>query len=471
MKTTMSRILQEFEFNRDGHVLQIGYGSGELTEFLVERFQSVICLEPDRETALHARKCTKHIDKVSIVSASQLDIADRENFDFIFSFGTTEYLIGNTGTDGNSWKDAVSKMAHMLKPDGILIMAMQKGSMGYMEIKEHLAQNFSEVRWYYPFPDLCSPSLVLSGELFCKAEIGELVGGSLPVDRRYGYRKWSDPSSEMTVQDDHELFHVADDILLVAGKKTTSQVTADWLGIMFANKRIPALQTVTKIYEDDAGSLRVQKSPRFCSGSVHAGKIILHPIDSAWINGITLHHQLLLSCRDQQASLGEIFSPCRVWIDKIRDLCIGESENLWLEGRYIDNIWKNCIIVDSHCRFFDDEWEWVDRIPLRLFVIRSLVYFLFDVKGLNDKGSAFASKTMWGLCVDIARGFGISLNKRDAAAFIRLESDLQKTVTGTPRIKTAIFLMHFLISKTSKNLLLPGWFHNMICKRRAQGRR
>jgi len=417
LNLSADQLLQCFEFDSNSDVLQIGCCNAELTRFLGEYFQSVVCLEQDTT-----------LEKL---------------FDIIFCIGSIEHFCDNAGKDEDSLRKAFMKASELLKQDGVCVFALNVNPLGHKRIKEILEQQFREVRYYYPFPDYRMPARILSEKLLGRAGLEELVSGHLP-----GGNKSPEATSVMVENGyDHDLSQIAETMLVIAGKKSTQSVRADWLGIMYANQRIQILQTVTKIYEDNKGLLRVKKEPRYGKGPVHMKKLTLHPLDSPWIDGISLHQQMLVISSGQNLTLKDIFSPCQIWIDTIRDLCVKEGEDLWIDGRYIDTIWKNCIIADSQCRFFDNEWEWYKKIPFKSFFIRALMYFLSDVKLLDVPAHSLSFKPIWLLCIDIADIFDIRLNIKDFIGFIRLEGELQKIVTDTPKIKTTASLLNMLVSK------------------------
>jgi len=457
-----SQLLQGFLFDKSSHVLQIGPCDGELTRYLGEYFQSVVCLEPDTDSASKSQSYEKHMENVSVICAPFQGTTFRETFDIIFSIGSID-CCNNGNMDDGSLRKAFMSASELLKPDGVFILAINAQHLGYKRIKELLAQQFHDIRYYYPIPEFSAPACILSEELLNRARLDELVAGFLSKGNIL-----SDESPAMADSDDEQgLFRMIDTLFVVAGKQSTQSVRADWLAIMYAKQRIPSLQTVTRIYEDDNGALRVNKTPRYHTGPVHLSKLTLHPLDSPWIDGISLHQQILMNCSEQGMTLEDIFSPCKIWIDTMRDLCVTKGEDLWIDGRYIDSIWKNCMIVDSQCRFFDYEWEWNESIPFRPFLIRALMYFLSDAKLLDAPASSINFKPVWRLCVDIAGMFGIRLQIRDFAACIALEGELQKIVTNTPRIKTDISLVLFLVSIVSAGKW-PEWRSGLGLKTRKQ---
>jgi len=483
LNTRRIQLLKGFQYNRNGNILEIGCGCGAITRFLGERFDSVISIEGSMNRAQLARKRTKDMDNVSILCAPFQDISFKIKFDIVFCIGGLEYAGTHIHSD-DPYQDILNECSNILTPDGVLVLALENQfglkyffssredhtglkfeglegyprsgnrvkTFGYKEIKDRLLVNFNDIQFYFPYPDYKIPSAVISEQLFEKAGVAELIGGFSPRDY------WGDMKSPvdlklmlMELEKNKKLAFFADSFLIHAAKQTNKSIRTDWLGIMYSDKRIPKLQMVTKIVEDEKGSLFVDKYSPNTKGNVQKDKLILHPGKYPWLEGVSLHMQVLRQCKDQNASLEDIFSLCAVWVNAMRKHCVSIKGKLWLDGKYIDDIWQNCIIQGSQCCFFDNEWEWKDKIPLNVFLIRSLVYFLGDVLRLNNPGPALCKKNMLILCNDIAGIWGIALQYKDFIKFIKFESEFQRTVIGTKKINTALSLCRFFLKMKFKD--------------------
>ena len=297
--------------------------------------------------------------------------------------------------------------------------------------------------------------------------MAELIGGLLPRDY---WGDWESPVDLklvlMEVEKNRKLAFFADSFLIHAAKQPIKSIRRDWLGILYSDKRIPQLQMVTKIVEDKRGSLLVDKDSPSMGKIVQKEKLILHQGKYPWLEGVSLHMHLLRHCKDQNASLEDIFSICAVWIDEMWKHCVCIREEMWLDGRYIDNIWKNCIVKDNRCFFFDNEWEWNQNIPFNVFLIRSIVYFLGDVLRQNNSGPALIRKNMLTLCKGIAEILGVQLKYKDFINFMIFESGLQRTVFGKKNISTVVsFSYFFLKMKFQSKRFLEGMYLKKILLR------
>ena len=477
LSTRRAQLLKGFQYNRNGNILEIGCGCGAITRFLGERFDSIISIEGSMNRAQLARKRTKDMDNVSILCAPFQDISFKKKFDIVFCIGVLEYA-GTYVDSDDPYQDILNECSNILKPDGVLVLALENQfglkyffssredhtglkleglegyprsgnrvrTFGYKEIKDRLLVNFNDIHFYFPYPDYKIPSGVISEQLFEKASVAELIGGFPPRDY------WGDRKSPvdlklilMELEKNKKLAFFADSFLIHAAKQPIKSIRTDWLGIMYSDKRIPKLQMVTKIVEDEKGSLFVDKYSPNTRGIVRKDKLNLHPGKYPWLEGVSLHMQILRQCKDQNASLEDIFALGAVWVDEMRKHCVCIKEELWLDGRYIDDIWQNCIIRGNECYFFDNEWEWENKIPFNVFLIRSLVYFLGDVLRLNNPGPALTKKNMLILCNDIVGIWGVSLQYKDFIKFIKFESEFQRIVIGTKKIDTALSLCHFFL--------------------------
>jgi len=478
-----SQLLKGFTYNREGNILEIGCGCGAITRFLGERFDSVISIEKNMILAQLARKRTKGMNNVSILCSPFQDISFKIKFDIIFCIGMLEYAgIYLDGVD--PYQEFLSACSRILKPEGVLVLALEneyglkyvlpgkephsglrlKGmkkssrdgseekAYGYQEIKDRLLVDFQHIHFYFPYPDYRLPSCILSEQLLEKTNVAELIGGFAPSDY------WGDKRSSvdmkllvMELQKNKEIEYLADSFLIHASKQPIKSIRSDWLGIIYSDKRVPSLQTETKIVEDEKGSLTVMKSPKI-KKIEHKENLILHPGKYPWLEGMSLHIQILKLCKDQKATLREIFTLCLVWINEMKRQCFSTKGTLWLDGRYIDNIWRNCIVRDNKCYFFDNEWEWNKPILFNVFLIRSIVYFLGDVMLLTNPGPAIAQKNMLVLCNNIARILGVTLTYKDYIQFVIFESKFQRIVLETKQRSTALSLCKFFLRLRFRNV-------------------
>lgn len=204
-------ILIPLRIGQRHHVLEVGAGSGPLTRYLGERAGRVVALERDAERARSAAKRCAGLAGVEVRVGSLEALEAGERFDLIVLAAATE-LLGGTAGQGSGLLELVRSR---LREQGALVVAIEnqfglKYLLGYAEDRLGLplvglegypgrpasrtyarrtlssmlaAAGLEAQRWLYPFPDHRLPRVILSDELFERANAPELAGAlvRLPI--------------------------------------------------------------------------------------------------------------------------------------------------------------------------------------------------------------------------------------------------------------------------------------------------
>jgi len=192
-------ILKPIKFGDEDIVLELGGGTGILTEFIAEKVNKIISIEG---TAIRAKAISErcsYFENVEVIIAdflklNLLEIFGKEVFDKITLIGVLEYIPKYSNENSNEAIMRVLAICKMLlKPKGELIIAIEnkiglKYILGWEE--DHLgipyygAQSmyksedvetfsrkelmtileeacFKNVQFYYPFPDYKLPSVII----------------------------------------------------------------------------------------------------------------------------------------------------------------------------------------------------------------------------------------------------------------------------------------------------------------------
>lgn len=187
-------ILNWYPFDEDASVLEIGCGMGALTCVLCEKCKRVTAVEMSEKRATATLLRCREYDNLEIIVGNLNDIEFGEKFDYITLIGVFEYQGTYTDTD-NPYHDFLVKIRSLLKPDGILLIAIENqygfkywcgaredhtaipfdGINGYKyssrdvrtfskDALEKLIKGsgFEETFFYYPMPDYKLPSVIYS---------------------------------------------------------------------------------------------------------------------------------------------------------------------------------------------------------------------------------------------------------------------------------------------------------------------
>ena len=118
-------IINWYPFKKDASCLEIGGGCGAITGALCDSLNEVKVVELSKRRATINFERHKDYDNLEIFVANLNDIEFEEKFDYITLNGVLEYAGSFTKTD-EPYKDFLKQIKKYLKPDGKLIIAIEK---------------------------------------------------------------------------------------------------------------------------------------------------------------------------------------------------------------------------------------------------------------------------------------------------------------------------------------------------------
>lgn len=459
-----AQLLRGFNFDRSKKVLEVGCGCGAITRFLGETFDNVTAIEGSIARAGIARMRTKELDNVSIVCAPFQEIKFKEKFDIIFCIGVFEY--------SNMFVDAADPYDHILKyfneilnPGGEVVIAIENQfglkyfssstedhsavmfdgiegytrfanknarTFGYTELTSLLKKHFNSVDYYFPFPDYKMPSCLVSEEFLNKASVSELIGGFQQTNYLEQPKPLFDEKLTLSELDKNKMLSFfSNSFLVFAGKDKELSSRMLELGRAYSYGRLEKYQTLTVFKEEDN---QIVADKKLVSGDkiVKNEFITLHECKSTWINGKSLHSEMLRHVKKRGLSINELFSPAKIWVEKLRLLSYEQNGKQLLEGKYIDCIWKNSFINHGKCEFIDLEWEWNKPININRLLIKSIIEFLNDIADMIDVNPILKGHSKKALAIKIGKSLGFVLSESDFEEFYQSEHDFTKVVYGQP---------------------------------------
>lgn len=214
MSHIRQNIIDWFPFQKEGEVLEIGSGCGAITGALARRVKEVTCIELSKKRSLINANRNRNYDNINICVGNFADIEKSldKKFDYITLIGVFEYAEGYIGTD-EPYTEFLRLIGSHLKPQGKLIIAIEnrlglkywagcrEDHVGtYFEGLENYPNTsgvhtfskpeledifkeagFSNVDFYYPYPDYKLPMTIYSDEYLPKK--GELNKNIWNFDR------------------------------------------------------------------------------------------------------------------------------------------------------------------------------------------------------------------------------------------------------------------------------------------------
>ena len=188
-------ILEWYNFDPEGTVLEIGSGCGAISGLLCEKCKRVVGIDLSQKRSLINATKNRKFDNLEIMVGNFEDIKLDEKFDYVTLIGVLEYSIYYIN-DEKPFETMLERAKSYLKPDGKLIIAIEnKYGMKYWAgaTEDHTGGMFDGIQnykgvdrvrtfsrgklesmminagfnqndFYYPIPDYKMPSVIYSDE-------------------------------------------------------------------------------------------------------------------------------------------------------------------------------------------------------------------------------------------------------------------------------------------------------------------
>lgn len=450
-------------FNFSGlNVLEVGAGMGAVSRLLAERAKHLTIIEgtESRFGALNAR--LRDLDNWTGQVGNLIDVDLEKKFDVVVVVGVLEYaelfIPSDETTNQNPFERFVAKCKSFLKPEGVLILAIENriglkywagitedhlgtqfdGICGYADTptaktfsQKELAALFRNVgfscfKWYYPFPDYKIPSLIITSELVQRAPNAAATLAATKHARDYVSPKikrlFPDTLALKGITDAGLLEAFSNSFLVLSCQQEDSPVLQTlterqqngecaWY---YSNRRVLPVETIFKL---DDSELLVSKTPLKANAETPStfskGNLTISWQQSQ--NMPFIEGTQFLEAWYRKGYFGDINSP-KTLLQKF----IGWSLQHWdsqsprhqMPGEAIDAVATNAVVLEEGFALFDLEWQSQASIPASWFVLRNLIC-------LSPHRSVLISQqntTLHDWYVELCKDFGINAD---------LENDLK----------------------------------------------
>lgn len=286
-------ILEWYDFNPKGSLLEIGAGCGAVTGLFCSKVERVVAIDLSKRRSMVNATRNEEYNNLTIMLGNFEDIKIEEKFDYVTLVGVFEYSIYYISSD-DPFGDMLKKAKSFLKPGGKLIIAIEnKYGMKYFAgaTEDHSGrmfdgiENYAEVDrvrtfsrrtlekmltkagfekndFYYPMPDYKLPSEIYSDKHM--PSFGSIRNACVSYDRdRYELideRLFADAACE-----DDMFADLANSFLIIShnpGTEETKAVDAaleDTEYAKYNRLRAPEYQISTRIYTDASGKRVAEK--------------------------------------------------------------------------------------------------------------------------------------------------------------------------------------------------------------------
>ena len=186
-------ILEWYDFKKEETLLEVGAGCGAISGLFAEKLSKVVAVEISKRRAIINAYRNKNNNNLEILVGNLNNMEIKEKFDYISLIGVLEYSRGFTKSNQPEI-DFLKKLKMYLKPNGKIIIAIENkfglkywagakedhtaklfdGLQGYLDTDtiatysktelENMLTNtgFSNLKFYYPFPDYKMPETIYS---------------------------------------------------------------------------------------------------------------------------------------------------------------------------------------------------------------------------------------------------------------------------------------------------------------------
>ena len=172
--------------------------------------------------------------------------------------------------------------------------------------------------------------------------------------------------------------------------------------------------------------------------------------DSLWLPSQSLLTQVVLRAHSHQRVLEDIFEPCKIWLEFLKNKADFQNQVYWLEGTHIDSLWSNAYLVDGQCEIIDKEWVWDEKIRMNVVVIRAIYDFFSRIERTSLYSRALSIRNGRSMIKDIASNLGVQLENIDFDEFSRIESDIAWIVSGHEKKTQLFYIRWFLIDRPTR---------------------
>jgi 2-polyprenyl-3-methyl-5-hydroxy-6-metoxy-1,4-benzoquinol methylase len=473
-----ANILRPFEIAAEHDVLEIGAGCGALSRYIGECGASVLALEGSFRRARIARSRTRDLDNVTVVAEKLSAFEAPQQFDVVTLIGVLEYAALDDDVDEPA-KAMLRKAASMLKPDGIVILAIenqlglkyfagapedhiglpmygvegrykktQPRTYGRQDLARLLSTaGLNATSFMVPFPDYKLPVSIVTEAGFCSDgfDAGAFAWQSVRRDPQLpallGFapeRVWPEIIRNKLGLD------LANSFLIVGAHGPSALPDPQVLAWHYSADRAPqycreawfsseAANEVTVSYRrlcpesrpdnTDSASVRFNcpQSERYTAGRLLSQEFIDLMGSDGWsteaAGGFVRHYAAVLETLYRRE--GDTRT-----ITSITDR---------LPGKYLDVIPQNIILQDDDTPIIiDNEWCLTADVEFGHCVLRALLLLMAAITRFGVPANGY-TYTRQRFIEEVFADSGFKIIAADVTRYIALEADIQAQITGRVR--------------------------------------
>jgi len=256
-------------------------------------------------------------------------------------------------------------------------------------------------RFYYPFPDLNAPSVLLSDDAFGDEQL-DVVNLIEPVVTGRSEAGTGAHYLIRALTANGLMKELCDHFFIVLSDNAGWFPDEGILAWTFNPGRRETFKKMTTFYRDDDGALRVRRDPCGTDRRRARGVAVLQQLQDEYYLPGRLYS---LRLADIVCSPGWSTADVAAWASPYAELLRSEltliDDGEWLEGRHLDLVPFNLLTDDRRLTAIDAEWVATEPLPLQYVLFRGIYHTLARI-GDVAQPAAGTPLNLYGLCLAVA---------------------------------------------------------------------
>ena len=474
LSSTRANILRPFSASLTGDILEIGAGCGAITRYLGECGANVLALEGSPRRAAIARSRTRDLENITVLAEKFDEFQCDHQFDVITLIGVLEYA--NLFTSGENPPLAMLEQVRaLLKPNGKLIIAIenqlglkyfagapedhlgqpmygiegryradQPQTFGRKVLKDMLKQaGFAASEFLAPFPDYKLPVSIITEEGFSNKKFDAAPFAWQSARRDPQLPPISNFSLELvwpSVFDNQLALDLANSFLVVTSPQVQTLVDEGVLAYHYSTDRRPEFCKETVFKRDETGKVCIKYNRLAGIDNGQSNNPLIQfvcPDSDNYSFGNLLSLELIQIATRDGWSIDEVALFIKRYLSVLGNICHEHDpkinfDSLYAElpGEYFDAVPQNIIIgKDGSVSLIDKEWQLTCPIEVGHLLFRSLLLLLHSITRFGRPVSQ-AAMTRHQFIDGVLAAAGLKVQEEDYIRYIKLEANIQESVTG-----------------------------------------
>lgn len=461
-------LLRPLNIKKEHSVLELGCGCGAITRYLGETGAEVDSVEGTHSRARIAGERCIDLDNVRIYVDDLLKFESTKKYDWVLFIGVLEYapIFSN---EKEAVQHYLREAKKYLKPNGRLVIAIEnKLGLKYFNgcVEDHVNQpffgienrysektpvtfgrkelsrelktaGFTNIEYYYPFPDYKLPSFVVHESAFKNKNfrVSEVLSGLYSRDYSGSNIRAFDESYVWPELERNDILQeMSNSFLLIASNEKSKD--SNILAWYYNTNRLSKYATQT-IFQESLDNIKVIKEPFDLVNADIESTYKLNSLEDDYIGFPTLQSKIEESWHKSQ-DRDTVLSIYKKWLCYVLDKSDIKNKSklsdIYLPSGFLDLTPFNIKVFQDEYYPFDQEWSAIDKIPFVWVAFRGLHWSLSKISSVT----CFNFNT-FDVLRSLFESLDIVLEPESLNQAVMLEEDFIKEITGrTVKIDVAI---------------------------------